>query len=1095
MNRKLLFSWLCMLLAMFGVNSYAGTITFADLGLENGVQYSDPFDGGDFTVTFAGGGNDGKYYTTGSAIRVYGNGTMTIASKDGSSIKSIVIDFASGDNYRPASADVVNVGTYNVGTCTWTGSAASVTFTRPSGSGHWRVAAITVSFTGGDVTPVTPDDPDPDVTTVANIAAFKALADGTEAKLTLSDAQVLYVNGTNDMYVRDASGAIDFFKAGLTFTAGQKLNGSVIGKYTLYQGTPEFAATSNTSSSKITATDGTATAKSISVDDAPNYLCDLVKLSNVTVTKDGNNYYAVSSTGARLQVYDKFKLGVTPEDGQTYTIEGIIVPFRDAYEICPISDYTKGASEPDDPVVPEPTDKRYYKKATSVESGKAYLVVAEGKTAKPVAAKKSYDWLQVADVEDVDGVIEQDDATNEFVFTASIDGYTIMQSDGRYLYQKGTFNSFNVDAAPTEGQYWTVTANGDGTFKILNNSVNKWMQYSISHTSYGSYPNEQGVMPALYVYDPNGGTVTPDVPVETVVTFDATQDKSDEGQGEFTLSKDDVSMSTSYGMFGDGKAYRYYSGSTLTFTASGGTITKIEFTSSSKAESSNGLGGIEAPAIGTWTVDGKTAVWTGSASTVEFTMSKQVRATLVNVTYMPGSGGGSSYGGSSLSKYPYAKPELIAQARVLMEKSYAGDAAAAEQLTELMKDIARSHSHGEGLNEAEDLTSLITGDWTKEVFTDGEGIEGEGYFTASGKDIAARVYQTVQLRAGRYMLTATGRGQRYQTIADNIDERLQVMAINNDRIERYQSISRNDRENGVYGEGWDDASDFFTMTADGYAVIGARFVPKANTESFGEVGNFRLIRLGDAMRYLDAEDDFYNDYAKDLGVVLHRALKAGEWNSIVLPFNVSATQLEEQFGIGAQVAEYDSEKDGIANFKTNKKANQIKANVPVLLLPTEVSKSNLYVFDHVVMNTSIPKDVVKGNFKFAGYYNPTQTPVEGGYGFDLVERSGVWTALTTTAVLLPVAEDAVLSAVTVDDKTVFMVTPEEAEARLQIVGAEVQTDEPADEPEEDPTVTGIRNVNTESQQGTVYNVAGQRVAVGKMQKGLYIVGGKKVILK
>ena len=40
------------------------SITFADLGLDNGVQYLEPFDGGAFTVTFSGGANDGKYYTT-----------------------------------------------------------------------------------------------------------------------------------------------------------------------------------------------------------------------------------------------------------------------------------------------------------------------------------------------------------------------------------------------------------------------------------------------------------------------------------------------------------------------------------------------------------------------------------------------------------------------------------------------------------------------------------------------------------------------------------------------------------------------------------------------------------------------------------------------------------------------------------------------------------------------------------------------------------------------------------------------------------------------------------------------------------------------
>ena len=120
------------------------SIVFGELGLKNGVQYSDPFDGNTFTVTFAGGGNDGKYYDTGSGIRVYGNGTITIAAKSGN-ITKIVITY-DGSN-KPGKDDVVNdVGTYDYNTGTWTGSASSVVFTRPSGSGHWRVQSIEVTI-------------------------------------------------------------------------------------------------------------------------------------------------------------------------------------------------------------------------------------------------------------------------------------------------------------------------------------------------------------------------------------------------------------------------------------------------------------------------------------------------------------------------------------------------------------------------------------------------------------------------------------------------------------------------------------------------------------------------------------------------------------------------------------------------------------------------------------------------------------------------------------------------------------------------------------------------------------------------------------
>ena len=151
MIKTLRFSLLSMLMLLCGT-VFAGSITFADLGLTNGVQYTDPFDGDDFTVTFAGGGNDGKYYTTGTGIRVYGNGTMTIEAKSGT-LTSITITY-DGSN-KPDGTDVVNVGTYDPETGVWTGNAASVTFTRPTGSGHWRVQSVEATVDNGGTPVVT----------------------------------------------------------------------------------------------------------------------------------------------------------------------------------------------------------------------------------------------------------------------------------------------------------------------------------------------------------------------------------------------------------------------------------------------------------------------------------------------------------------------------------------------------------------------------------------------------------------------------------------------------------------------------------------------------------------------------------------------------------------------------------------------------------------------------------------------------------------------------------------------------------------------------------------------------------------------------
>ena len=141
----MLVAFVCV--AFTGAWADSETIVFGNLGLENGVQYPEPF-GTNISVTFGGGGNDGKYYDSGTGIRTYGDGTITITA-NGNTITAIETTFAS-DNYAPASADVWTSDGTGSGTAgasaSWEGTATEVVMTRPTGSGHWRLQAITVTY-------------------------------------------------------------------------------------------------------------------------------------------------------------------------------------------------------------------------------------------------------------------------------------------------------------------------------------------------------------------------------------------------------------------------------------------------------------------------------------------------------------------------------------------------------------------------------------------------------------------------------------------------------------------------------------------------------------------------------------------------------------------------------------------------------------------------------------------------------------------------------------------------------------------------------------------------------------------------------------
>lgn len=195
---------------------------------------------------------------------------------------------------------------------------------------------------------LTGDDPGPGGDTVVNdIEAFKALGTGSQAELKLNGALVLFAKG-DDVFVHDQSGAIDFYKTGITFEAGEVLNGSIFGEYKEYRSLPELAAVENkTNDNNISRSTGTVTPMTgIDLSEVAAYACELVTVK-LTISKDGNNYFGEDQDGNKLQVYDKFGIGYNTADieGKTFNITGIIIPFNTSFEIAPIEDFVGAPDE------------------------------------------------------------------------------------------------------------------------------------------------------------------------------------------------------------------------------------------------------------------------------------------------------------------------------------------------------------------------------------------------------------------------------------------------------------------------------------------------------------------------------------------------------------------------------------------------------------------------------------------------------------------------------------------------------------------------------------------------------------------------------
>ena len=374
MNKILRISMIAVLALIANV-SFAGvsTIDFTKLAVktvsdENNKENNGyTFTSGDFTFTAKK--NKGQAAPTQNAstkdLRHYAKNTITIS---GAKMTKMVFTM-SGAGKKQWATVTASEGTMTVdktnGTTTWenTNGSSSVTLTvgdkndfgtnKNKTAGQFNVdkVDITSDGQGGGETPTPPAEE----TKAENIAAFKALASGTTATLTLKNAQVVYKNvytiksgATNtEYYVRDASGAILFFNTDLELNVNQVINGTVEVTYSPFNELPEAKKTANTSAEKLTITDGEAAVPTkVTVADLTTnkYLCDLVTVENANIISETSgthtNQYLTNGTD-KVMIYDKFKTKTNITDGEGFDVTGILVTAKLSgniiNELAPIS--------------------------------------------------------------------------------------------------------------------------------------------------------------------------------------------------------------------------------------------------------------------------------------------------------------------------------------------------------------------------------------------------------------------------------------------------------------------------------------------------------------------------------------------------------------------------------------------------------------------------------------------------------------------------------------------------------------------------------------------------------------------------------------
>ena len=204
---------------------------------------------------------------------------------------------------------------------------------------------------------------------------------------------------------------------------------------------------------------------------------------------------------------------------------------------------------------------------------------------------------------------------------------------------------------------------------------------------------------------------------------------------------------------------------------------------------------------------------------------------------------------------------------------------------------------------------------------------------------------------------------------------------------------------------------------------------------------------------------------KTIDVKLTRTLTANVWNTICLPFDVTVEQMEDVLKSTVSVKEYGGENADTQTIYF-KDATTMTAGVPYLIKPTE-SATEL-VFKGVTI-----KNVEDDNRKFGSNYK-----ICGTFGKYTMKTNGTELFLKTDGKFYVPAEGKE----TMKGFRAYFIAPKNtAGAALNLSFGEA---------------TGIDGVAVDAvKKVKVYNVNGQYVGTNldALPKGLYIVGGKKVL--
>lgn len=237
------------------------------------------------------------------------------------------------------------------------------------------------------------------------------------------------------------------------------------------------------------------------------------------------------------------------------------------------------------------------------------------------------------------------------------------------------------------------------------------------------------------------------------------------------------------------------------------------------------------------------------------------------------------------------------------------------------------------------------------------------------------------------------------------------------------------------------------------------------------------------------ESNTFENGKKYATAKLNRTFEADKWTTLVLPFSVSASEVKRVFGDDAQILHYRTIQGNTMYFFKHYH-QMIVAGTPVIIKPSKEVVNP--IFNHIKIEAESVKDepcndygyngeTEDTQYKMVASYNP-QTLTKGNYFLAKNGTVKLWTGVNTTL-----------------SGTNAYMTGSSSTATLNMAKAAFDNLTPESM---DGNVTGIDFIETDNTNvnGNIYNVNGQLVRKDAkntqgLNKGIYIVNGKKVIIK